>query len=275
MRKYLLLIFTSLVCLNLQTYAQGGLLITPKRVVLEGNKQRARLNLVNMGKDTSIFSISFKQYNMNEKGRLEVIEKYDSTQMFADSFIRIFPRRVTLAPGEGQAVMLQYRRKADMKAGEYRSHLRFRDDKNYEALGKNDQPSLDSTQMSVSVTAIYGISIPVIIRVGEVNVGATLSDLHIGLQQDSKSYLNLTVNRTGNISLRGKLTVEYIPVKGKPSQIGAANVVIYTNLNQRNFSIKLKETPGISLKKGILKVRLTSLDDAKKKEVYAESEIQF
>jgi len=259
--------------LYFQSMAQGNLLITPKRVVFEGKIQKAELNLMNIGTDTATYSISFRQYNMTEQGRLELIEKPDTTQMFADPYLRIFPRQVTLAPGEPQVIMLQCRRKANMLAGEYRSHLWFRSEKDYEALGKKE-PLLDSNQLSVSVIPIFGITIPVIIRSGAVNVSATLSDLKLEIQQESLQYIRLTINRTGNISLYGDIIIQYVPPQGKSYQVGAVvGVGVYTNINKRNVVVKLKNTSGQTFKSGKLKVQYIS-DDESKRVVYAEGEIE-
>jgi len=268
----LILIF--ILGLNLQSFTQGNLLITPKRVVFEGNNQKAELNLMNTGVDSTTYSISFRQYNMTELGRLMLIEKPDSVQMSAEPYLRIFPRQVTLAPGEGQIIMLQCRRNQGMKTGEYRSHLWFRDEKNYAASG-NEKPSLDTNQLSVSVTAIFGITIPIIIRTGELNVSSSLSDLKLEIQKDTISCLKLVLNRTGNISLYGNLYVEFIPAEGKPIEIGRLNSIgVYTNIYKRTVSIKLNKIPGIDLKSGKLKVRFTSPEDSKYV-VYAEEELKI
>jgi len=268
----LILIF--IIGLNLQSFTQGNLLITPKRVVFDGNNQKAELNLMNTGTDSATYSISFRQYNMTEIGKLMLIEKPDSAQMPAEPYLRIFPRQVTLAPGEGQVIMLQCRRNSGMKTGEYRSHLWFRDEKNYEASG-NEKPSLDTNQLSVSVTAIFGITIPIIIRSGEINGSSYLSDLKLEIQKDTISFLKLSINRTGNISLYGNLYVEFIPTHGKPFEIGRLNSIgVYTNISKRIISIKLNNVPGIDLKTGKLKVRFTSPDDSKYV-VYAEEELSI
>jgi hypothetical protein len=275
MKNKLMLMLISVMGLCLQTSAQGNLLITPMRVVFEGNKQKTELNLANVGAETATYSISFKQYSMTEEGRLKAIEKPDSVQMSAEPYLRIFPRRVTLAPGEAQVVMLQYRRKKEMQAGEYRSHLWFRSEKNYEVLGKGEKPKLDSNQLSVTITPIFGITIPVIIRTGEVNASATLSNLKLESKQDTIPYLNLTINRTGNISIYGNITVEYSPIKGKSYQIGVVKGVgVYTNINKRALAIKLTKTHGLTLKSGMLKVKYASPDGSKYM-VYAEGELEL
>ena len=273
MKSLLLLTLFLITAFILKTSAQGNLLITPKRVVFEGNKQQAELNLMNTGTDTATYSVSFRNYNMTEQGKLSLVEKSDSSQMLAEPYIRIFPRLITLAPGEAQDIMLQFRRKVDMIAGEYRSHLWFRDEKNYALLG-NEKQTLDQNQLSVSLTAIYGITIPVIIRVGTLGVSATLSDLKFETKDDTIKKLKLTINRSGNISINGKLKVEYIPSKGKSCQVAVMNVGIYTNLDKRDISIKLNKPNGQDLKSGKLKVRYTSPDDSKYV-VYTEAELDL
>jgi P pilus assembly chaperone PapD len=136
MKRFIMLTLILLMGIYLHTSAQGNLLITPMRVVFEGNKQKSELNLANVGTETATYSISFRQYTMTEQGQLLLIEIPDSTQMLASPYLRVFPRQVTLAPGEAQVVMLQCRRKKDMLPGEYRSHIWFRSEKNSGAQEK-------------------------------------------------------------------------------------------------------------------------------------------
>ncbi len=274
MHRILLIMFIVIFGLNFSSFAQGDLLITPNRVVFEGNKQKEELSLVNMGKDTTSYSISFVQRNMKEDGSFVNVEKADSGQMFADTYLRIFPRRVTLAPGEPQVIMLQCRRKNDMKSGEYRSHLYFRSEKTDNPLGMKGSAN-DSTMLSVQLIPIFGISIPIIIRSGVVNVSAILSDLKLESINDSTQNLKLTINRIGNISIYGNLIVEFIPLQGLSYVIGILNGVgVYTCIDKRNITIKLKNITGKPLTEGKLKVKYSSNDD-KKTVMYAEAELEL
>jgi len=267
-RIFIKLIFIFGLCYH--SMAQGDLLVTPTRVVFEGNKQKETLNLVNIGKDSATYTISFLQYKMNEDGSFVVIEKPDSGQMFADPFLKIFPRRVRLAPGEPQLVMLQCRRRADMKPGEYRSHLYFRAEKKTKPLGSK---IIDTTKVSVQLTPIYGMSIPVIIRSGAHKVSSTLSNLKLVASQDATQYLTLTLNREGNVSIYGDIIIEFVPNHGKPYQIGTVKGVgVYTNISKRNISIKLDNTSIKPLTGGKLKVQYISSSDTKRL-VYAEGEL--
>lgn len=275
MQRKLLIMLISILGFSFQSIAQGNLLITPIRLVFEGNKQKENLNLANIGKDTAIYSISFVQKNMKEDGSFVNIDKADSGQMFAEPYLRIFPRKVTLAPRESQVIVLQYRRKPDMVAGEYRSRLYFRSEKNYKPLGMGNAER-DSTTLKVQLIPIFGISIPIIIRTGAVNVSAALSDLKLDIQQNTIQNLKLTIHRTGNISLYGDIIIQYVPTQGKPYQIGiAAGVGVYTEINKRYMVVKLKNTSGKPLKNGKLKVQYISKGETKKPVVYAEGELDI
>lgn len=273
MKRIILLSLILISVLSFQSSAQGNLLITPMRVVFDGSKQNQEFNIVNIGKDSATYIISFLHYNMKEDGSCETIEKPELGKMFADPYLRIYPRRVMLAPGEPQVIMIQYRRKADMLAGEYRSHLYFRAEKNNHPLDSIHSPK-DTTQLSIQLTPIYGLSIPVIIRSNAGDVKTTLSDLKLDMKQGSSQDLELTINRTGNISTYGDIIIDYIPAQGKSSQISAIRGVgVYTDINKRNMVIKLNITSGISLKNGKLKVRYISNNDIKKPVVYAVGEL--
>jgi hypothetical protein len=272
MKKLRIIMLILLPGLSQIIFAQGDLLVSPVRVVFEGNKQKEEISLVNIGNDTATYSVSFLQYNMTEDGNFVLIEKPEEGQMFADPFLRIFPRQVTLAPREAQVVRLQFRRKPGMASGEYRSHLYFRAEKETKPLAL-DSSVTDPKLMSVQITPIFGISIPVIIRTGEVKVVSTLSDLKIEFEQDTIANLKLVINRTGNISVYGDIIVEYIPAKGKPVEIGLVRgVAVYTSTDKRNFSVRLNNTKDINLSTGKLRVRYTSPKDSPYV-LYAEKEL--
>lgn len=210
---------------------------------------------------------------MTEDGNFNLIEKPDSGQMFADSYLRVFPRKVTLAPRESQVVRIQIRRKPDMKAGEYRSHLYFRAEKETAPLSL--EVKKDSKLMAVQITPVFGISIPVIIRTGSVKVISNLTDMRIDRQQDTVTNLKFVINRIGNISVYGDITAEYVPLKGKTVQIGLARgVAVYTSVDKRNFSVRLLNSGNLNLESGKIRVKFTSPKDSPY-ELYAEKEIEL
>ena len=180
------LTFFSIFCSS-KLMAQGNLLVTPKRVVFDGNRRSEELNLANIGKDTATYIISFIQIRMKENGVFEKITQPDSAQNFADKNLRFFPRSVTLGPNEAQTVKVQLTKANDLTPGEYRSHLYFRASPPEKPLG-DIEPQKDSV-LSVRLVPVFGISIPVIIRKGESNATVNISDLKF--QSEKKKILKL------------------------------------------------------------------------------------
>jgi len=254
-------------------FGQGDLLVSPVRVVFEGNKQKEEISLVNIGNDTTTYSVSFIQYKMNEEGNFELIDGQAEGQMFADKYLRIFPRKITLAPRESQVVRIQLNRKPDMAPGEYRSHLYFRAEKETSPLDLGVKK--DEKLMSVKITPVFGISIPVIVRSGDVKATTDLSDLRLEAQKDTLSNLRFVINRQGNISVYGDIIAEYVPVKGKPVQIGLARgVAVYTSVTKRNFNLRLSSLKNVDLNSGKIRLKFTSPKDSPY-ELYSEKELML
>lgn len=254
--------------------AQGNLLVAPIRVIFDDNKQREDLNLSNIGQDTAVYLISFVHYKMQEDGGF--IQLSDSDKLptpRSDTYLRIFPRRVTLAPGESQLVRLQYRKTQDMAKGEYRSHLYFRADKNATPLGINE--NTDTTKLSVSITPIFGISIPVIVRSGQTTLNISLSDLSLKTVNDTTYSLSVGINRSGDMSAYGSLEATYVPESGNQIVLGQANGVgVYTELNKRTYTLPLNVRKGTTINGGKLLVRFLTPRDAGGKEL-ARAELKM
>ena len=252
--SFLVLFF---VILSSFTMAQGNLLITPRRVVFEGQKKSQELNLANTGKDTAKYVISFVQIRMKEDGGFQTITIPDSGQNFADKFLRFFPRMVTLGPNEAQVIKIQLTKTSELQPGEYRSHIYFRAVPDEKPLG--EEAPKDSTTIAVKLTPIFGITIPVIIRVGSSNTQASISDLSLVLPVDSIPRISFTINRSGNMSVYGDITADYIAPDGKITPVGSIKgIAVYTPNLLRRVWVDLTKTVGIDYHAGKLRVTLST-----------------
>jgi hypothetical protein len=252
--------------------AQGDLLITPRRVVFDGSKRSIDLNLANTGNDTSTYAISLIQIRMKEDGSFEPITEPDPGQQFADTYIRFFPRSVTLGPKEAQVVKIQLFRAGQLKPGEYRSHIYFRAVPKARPLGEQGPP-VDSSTISVRLTPIFGITIPVIIRIGQSTTKVSLSDLNLDLSAPDKPMFSFVFNRTGNMSVYGDLAIDYISQQGTVTRVGIANgMAVYTPNSVRRFSLRLNRIIGVDFHSGKLRVTYSAPSDVKP-EKFAEAEL--
>jgi hypothetical protein len=240
--------------------AQSDLLITPFRVVFENGKNMEELTVANTGKDTAKYTISFLQYKMLSTGKLEKIELPEDSIMFADKYLRVFPKTITLAPNEAQMVRLQLKTPPDLAQGEYRSHLYFRSI-------VDETPDMgaqaDSSGIGFKLVPVYGITIPVIIRIGQSTVSANAAGVSIREVNGTKQ-LSCKIERNGNVSTFGQLEVEHTSESGIKTIVGKVNgVAVYTPVHSRELSIPLDVPETVDLKKGTVVLKYSSKVDGK------------
>ena len=122
---------------------------------------------------------------------------------------------------------------------------------------------VDTESIGVKITPLFGFSIPIIVRSGEVNVTATITDLKI--PDIKKPTLNFTVHRKGNVSVYGDLVVDYISDKGECYTLAnMRGIAVYTTIEKRFMSLKLNNKDNLDLTKGSLKLSYIKRDDNNK-----------
>ena len=254
-------------CLSFLAIAQSDILITPFRVVLENGKTIEELSVANTGNDTARYTISFVQYKMNPDGQLQQITEPQEGQYFADRYLRVFPKSVVLAPKEAQIVRLQARMPIDAAPGEYRSHLYFRSAGEQEAIGFEAE---GADGLGIQLIPIYGITIPVIVRVGESDVMVELNNAT--LNPGEQASVNLTISRSGMHSVYGDLELLHYDSEGNERLAGLVRgVAVYTPLDGRSMKIPFNKTT-TPPESGRLRVVYTVTSNGKK-EVLAETDV--
>jgi len=241
------------IIISTSVYAQGDLMVMPKRLIFTGAERSQEINLVNTGADTATYAISFIQYKMKEDGNFEEITKPEEGQNFADEFLRYYPRRVSLAPKEAQTIRVQITKRNLLNPGEYRSHIYFRAVDKETALGQTIADENDK-EISINIKTVFGISIPVIIREGASTINVELNNIEV-LKENNETKLALEFNRNGNFSTYGDLEVEYL-LEGKKNLVIAMvrGLAVYTPNNKRQFMLNLPEMEGVDYSKGKLKI---------------------
>lgn len=254
--------------------AQGNLLVTPRRVVFDGSRRVMELNLANTGQDTARYNISFLQYRMTETGDFEEITEPDPGQFFADRYLRFFPRTILLGPAESQTVRMQVIGRERMEPGEYRSHIYFRAVPNELALGEVD-PNADTTAVSIRLIPIFGITIPIIIRIGEYTTEVFLSDVNLEENEEGAKILNFTFNRSGNMSIYGDITVTHVSPQGIETQVGVVNgIAVYTPNPIRKFQMFLADDAPVDFTQGKLLITYTAQSDVRP-QTYASAQLDL
>lgn len=256
--QFNLLVIGLLIIFNIQVKAQTNLQISPSRIVFDGQTKIMELELTNQGQDSAKYSISFIQIRMTDDGKFETITSPDPDQKFSDKNIRFFPRSVRLGPNETQIIKLQLIKGEQLSSGEYRSHLFFKSLIPIKALDAGDIKK-DTSAVLFAIVPTFGITVPIIIRVGENTNTNNISDLKIENVTDGTKKLNLTINRYGNMSVYGDIIVTYISSNGKETKIGLSKgVAVYTPNKIHRIKVTLDNKPNVDFSKGVLKVLFTT-----------------
>lgn len=237
-------------------YAGANLLVTPTRIVFEERMRTAQVTVMNAGTETGNFRFSFIRQHMTESGKFLAVEDGEEG-MFSDSMIRYSPRQVTLPPGQSQVIRLMLRKPRDLKDGEYRSHMVF------QVLPKPRKSNIDSAikanqkGITVEILPIVGISIPVIVRQGQLSSETSLSNLQYiaGTEANPRARIGIDIHRSGNASIYGDFRATFTPKGGKPVVVGLSNgVAVYSNSPMRHFEIPMNAPPELELANGELRI---------------------
>ncbi|WLD57527.1 hypothetical protein NFC81_12520 [Salinispirillum sp. LH 10-3-1] len=222
--------------------AHADLLVAPTRVVIEPNQRAAQVELINRGSTTGTYRISVVNRRMGSAGGFTDVDMTEpplTGERFADRMIRFSPRQVTLEPGESQTVRLMVRKPADLEAGEYRSHLLFSRQPDPTTETPSGAPGT-SRQLSISITTLLSISIPVIVRHGQTDASASISDIAVQANENGDALLSVQLHREGNRSLYGDLVV-YHTAPGRNEQVigRIAGMSVYVPNAQRQVNVGL------------------------------------
>lgn len=260
------------------TQVGGGLAVSPTRVVFEGRKRTAEILLINRGSETETYRITFKNMRMLEDGTYEDIAEPREGEEFAEDLIRYSPRQVVIGPGNSQTIRLMLRKPTDLASGEYRSHLHFRAIPQADAGMDIEEIDLKEDEINIQITTVYGITIPVIVRHGELTGAVEISDLKFELPVDTVDLpsLSFRLNRTGNRSLYGDLTISYIPdSSGEEYVVGKLNgVAVFTPNLTRSLFMYIRMPDGLQIDRSLFRLsyRARPSDGG---ELLAEAEIRF
>lgn len=235
--------------------AQGDLLVAPTRVILDGSRG-TEVILSNIGADEATYRIGLELRRMTDNGRLEPVEKVDANDIeeAALGMIRYAPRRISLPPGQPQSVRLSARPGADLPDGEYRVHMSFK------AIPRPTEVTEEDTRaegVTLRLIPIYGITIPIIVRHGDVEAQVALTQPSI-VQGEKGPELAMTIERAGESSTYGALSIVK-PGLTEPIVL-AGGIAVYPEIGSRDVRINLTEEQA-ALLRGPARIEYRELEE--------------
>jgi P pilus assembly chaperone PapD len=211
--------------------AAGGLVVTPQLVELDSRQRSTVLTLANRGENTETYRISVINYRMDEQGNLYPTDTPSEEEGFSADLFRYAPRQITLEPGKPQTVRILYRRPANLREGEYRSHLLFQQIPKVIPVVAGQSAG---SGLSVRIQTVFGITVPVIVRHGKLEAHGQMTDLR-STQVNGAPGISLRLSRSGRRSLRGDLVAF-----ADGEKIGRLNnVAVYLSTPYRDVVVPL------------------------------------
>ena len=209
----------------------GDLLVAPTRVVLDG-RRGTEVILNNIGDDVATYRVTAELRRMMPDGSLVDVKDPNAGEKAAQEMLLYAPRRITLPPNQPQAIRLSARAPEGLPDGEYRVHMLFR-----AVPPPRPQAAPEKIEgVAFQLRPIYGVTIPVIIRLGRLEAKAAIANVH-KVTADGKPSISLDISRNGDRSVFGAVKVFKA---GVADPIAVANgIAVYTELGSRSVTIPI------------------------------------
>ena len=262
--------------------------ITPKRLTFDARRRNGQVVLLNQGTEPVTVDIAMIDRVMLTDGQIFTLEDADKRPdgkaavarlKSAKDLVQISPRRATLQPGRAQTVRLRMSTLPDATGGEYRSHLTVTTlpPRDTGATAEAAAAPGGANDLRFNITAVYGLSIPVILRPADADVRATLEGAKLEFPEVSvdgrappkrTAVLSLDLVRAGASSVYGNFEVRVVGEKKGAEPLGLARgVAVYPEIARRMVRIPLSRTPAAGEK---LEVTFTD-DDTSPGKVIAKA----
>ena len=209
----------------------GDLLVAPTRIILDG-RRGTEIILSNIGEDVATYRVSVELRRMKPDGTFENVTVPNARESAAEAMILYAPRKVTLPPNQPQSIRINARAPQGLADGEYRAHLLFR------AIpdAKPAAAPKPTTGVSFKLTPIYGVTIPVIVRLG--NLTATAGIANVAKRTEAgQPVIGLDLSRAGDRSTFGEVRVMKAGIE-QPIAV-AGGIALYTEIEQRRVTIPI------------------------------------
>jgi P pilus assembly chaperone PapD len=244
-----------LVALFTSFSAHARIDIIPRKVVMDSRDRSAEVTILNMFDVPGTFRVDVLNHRQNPDGTYSVLDTPLNINFDPATAARFSPRQFTLPASGRQTIRISLRKPSDLPEGEYRFHLKV--------LRFSDEHTPVVNQgMGVMMKMNVGVSIPIVIRHGDLSGGAKLENVKLvsaGKTETGKPELQMNVTRTGNQSSIGSLEAIWEPSGySKTERIGYIdNMNVFTDIPSRMAKLPLSYVP-----KGDGAIRLRYVDNA-------------
>lgn len=237
--------------------ARADLGITPTLLTFEDGERFEHVTLINNSDEAKTYAMSWRFFKMNEKGSPYTPIEKSQTEFDVSKAVFFTPRRVTIPAQRPQKIKLALRRPKDIPPGDYHAHLQF--SPVTEVAASVDESGVSEEQRAKTGVAInVGYSIPIIVRVGNVDQGIKIGQ--VTLKRNDQGALVATVPLTRKAGPYGAMAHMFVyhVQSGDEEMVGeVSNANIFPEVNRREIDVRLTK----DVKGGQLKVKLVQPHD--------------
>jgi hypothetical protein len=207
-----------------------AILVAPQAIFMSDRDRTGEVFLVNTGskpEDVQIgLEYGYPATDSAGKIGITLIEHPDSTQPSAAGWVRAFPRRVVVAPGQRQVVRLLATPPAGLADGEYWSRIIVTSQGAQVAVASPD------SNIHAGINLVLRTIISLAYRKGAVHTGVTLTDFRVDEEHDSLvTWIGLT--RTGNAAYLGNVHLDVQNAAGHVAETWDTPIAVYYEQHRR------------------------------------------
>lgn len=217
-----------------------AIVVAPHYAILDQRTRSGVIYLHNPATEAEEVSISFIfGYPASDSAgnvSIKVIERPASDDPSAKSWIRAYPRRMVVGPGQTRAVRLLAQPPTDLPEGEYWARAVVH--------SRSAQPPTvtpDSTGVQVGLNLEVRTVVPVSYRNGNVNTGLVITTIDHSVASDSL-VAKVGLRRTGNAAFLGTLHTTLVDDTAAVVAESHRQIAVYRNLLRR-ISLPLDGLP--------------------------------
>ena len=219
-----------LLLLALSAGAAHAVTVSPTAVYISSRNPSALLTLINTGSrpEEIELSLGFGYPVSDSTGqlRVDIVETAPSGEPSVAQYLRVFPRRLVLQPGQRQVVRVMVAMPAGAADGEYWGRVLVK--------SRGGEPPVEQTQGNVrmQLTLETTFATAVFFHKGEVKTGIAIPSATAQRAGDSVQF-TIDLKREGNSAFLGHVRAELLAANGSTVAEVEDVVAVYRTLRRR------------------------------------------
>jgi P pilus assembly chaperone PapD len=204
--------------------------VSPTALYIDSRTRTGVMTLHNPGtlpEEISIgFAFGYPTSDASGQVSVQLLEQAPDGEPSATEWMRVFPRRLVLQPGQRQVIRVMVQPPADLPDGEYWARILI--------SSRGGQPPIEQTdgdvslQLNVETVLVMAANY----RQGAVTTGAEVTAATVERAERELS-LQVDLERTGNAALLGRLEAEVLDARGTVIGRGWDDVAVYRTMRRR------------------------------------------